>query len=133
MGEDTTAGQERGNVGLRFPFGVSVEPDHLPLEVYFEIAPVWVMSPVSHGGFDGGIGIRFFLYRPQTKDTRHEGRVSGSMSGRTSVHVAVVVLGVVVGNQRLGGEQEACDDAAFCSAERVTLVGSMTPALMRSS
>ncbi len=61
MGEDTTAGQERGNIGLRFPFGVSVEPDHLPLEVYFEMAPVWVMSPVSHGGFDGGIGIRFFL------------------------------------------------------------------------
>lgn len=61
MGEDTTAGKERGNVGIRFPFGVSVEPDHLPLEVYFEMAPVWVMTPVSHGGFDGGIGMRLFL------------------------------------------------------------------------
>ncbi len=61
LGEDTTAGKERGNVGLRFPFGVSVEPDHLPLEVYFEMAPVWVMIPVSHGGFDGGIGLRVFL------------------------------------------------------------------------
>ena len=61
MGEDTTVGKERGNVGIRFPFGVSVEPDHLPLEVYFEMAPVWVMTPVTHGGFDGGIGIRLFL------------------------------------------------------------------------
>jgi len=61
LGDDTTAGQERGKFGFRFPFGVSVEPDHLPLEVYFEMAPVWVMSPVSHGGFDGGIGVRLFF------------------------------------------------------------------------
>jgi len=61
MGEDTTAGRERGKVGLRFPFGIAVEPEELPLEVYFEMAPVWVMTPVSHGGFDGGIGLRVFL------------------------------------------------------------------------
>jgi hypothetical protein len=61
LGEDTTAGQERGNFGVRFPFGVSVEPDHVPLEIYFEMAPVWVVSPISHGGFDGGIGVRIFM------------------------------------------------------------------------
>ena len=61
LGENTTAGQERGKVGLRFPFGVSVEPQDLPFEVYFEMAPVWVMAPVSHGGFDGGIGVRVFF------------------------------------------------------------------------
>ena len=61
LGEDTTAGQERGKVGLRFPFGVAVEPQDLPFEVYFEMAPVWVMAPVSHGGFDGGIGVRVFF------------------------------------------------------------------------
>ncbi len=61
MGEDTTAGRERGKFGLRFPFGIAVEPEELPIEVYFEMAPVWVMAPVSHGGFDGGIGLRVFL------------------------------------------------------------------------
>jgi AcrR family transcriptional regulator len=33
----------------------------------------------------------------------------------------------------LGGEQQAAIDAAFCSAARVTLAGSMMPALTRSS
>ena len=61
LGEDTTAGRERGKFGFRFPFGVSVEPDELPIEVYFEMAPVWVVSPISHSGFDGGIGVRLFL------------------------------------------------------------------------
>jgi len=61
LGDDTTAGKERGKIGLRFPFGVVVEPQDLPMEVYFEMAPVWVVAPVSHGGFDGGIGTRVFF------------------------------------------------------------------------
>ncbi len=61
MGEDTTAGRERGKLGVRFPFGVVVEPQDMPMEVYFEMAPVWVVAPVSHGGFDGGIGVRLFF------------------------------------------------------------------------
>lgn len=61
LGDDTTAGKERGKIGLRFPFGVVVEPQDLPMEVYFEMAPVWVVAPVSHGGFDGGIGARVFF------------------------------------------------------------------------
>jgi hypothetical protein len=61
FGTSTTAAQERGNFGLRFPVGVGVEPEHLPLEVYFEMAPVWVVAPVSHGGFDGAIGARLYF------------------------------------------------------------------------
>jgi hypothetical protein len=38
----------------------------------------------------------------------------------------------LVGHEDLGGEQQAAIDAAFCSAARVTLAGSMTPALSRS-
>lgn len=61
FGTSTTAAQERGNFGFRFPVGVAVEPDNLPLEVYFEMAPVWVVAPVSHGGFDGEIGARLYF------------------------------------------------------------------------
>ena len=61
FGSGTLAAEERGSFGLRFPLSVSVEPDTIPLEVYFEMAPVWVVAPISHGGFDGGIGGRLFF------------------------------------------------------------------------
>ena len=61
FGSDTVAAEERGVVGFRFPFSVGVEPESFPLEVYFEMAPVWVVAPISHGGFDGGIGGRVFF------------------------------------------------------------------------
>lgn len=61
FGSGTVAAQERGSFGLRVPFCVGVEPDSFPLEVYFEMAPVWVVAPISHGGFDGGIGGRVFF------------------------------------------------------------------------
>ncbi len=61
FGPSTVAAQERGNFGFRFPVGVGVEPDNFPLEVYFEMAPVWVVAPTSHGGFDGAIGARLYF------------------------------------------------------------------------
>lgn len=61
FGSGTLAAEERGSFGVRFPLCVSVEPDSIPLEVYFEMAPVWVVAPISHGGFDGGIGGRLFF------------------------------------------------------------------------
>jgi hypothetical protein len=61
FGSGTVAAAERGSFGLRFPLSVGVEPDVFPLEVYFEMAPVWVVAPISHGGFDGGIGARVFF------------------------------------------------------------------------
>ena len=47
--------------GFRFPIGAVAAPDHIPMEVYFEMAPVWVVAPRSRGGFDGGIGGRLFF------------------------------------------------------------------------
>ncbi len=61
FGTLSTPSEERGNFGFRFPIGAAVSPDHIPLEVYFEMAPVWVVAPISHGGFDGGIGGRLFF------------------------------------------------------------------------
>lgn len=61
FGSGTVAAEERGSFGIRFPLSVGVEPESFPLEVYFEMAPVWVIAPISHGGFDGGIGGRLFF------------------------------------------------------------------------
>jgi hypothetical protein len=61
FGTSDSASEERGNFGFRFPIGAAVSPDHIPVEVYFEMAPVWVVAPISHGGFDGGIGGRLFF------------------------------------------------------------------------
>jgi len=61
FGTSSPASEERGNFGFRFPIGAAVSPDHIPIEVYFEMAPVWVVAPISHGGFDGGIGGRIFF------------------------------------------------------------------------
>jgi hypothetical protein len=38
-----------------------------------------------------------------------------------------------LGDEALGGQQQAAMEAAFCSAVRVTFLGSTTPALTRSS
>jgi hypothetical protein len=45
---------------------------------------------------------------------------------------AADLLGLV-GDDGLGGEEQPAIDAAFCSAERVTLAGSMMPAANRST
>ena len=55
------------------------------------------------------------------------------------MHVAVTVAGRVLfllgllHDGGLGGEHSAAIDAAFCSAERVTLAGSMIPAFTMST
>ena len=46
---------------------------------------------------------------------------------------AGAILLWLVDDDGLGGEEQGGIDAAFCSAERVTLAASMTPALNRSS
>ena len=61
FGSGNSVSDDPQNFGLRFPIGAAVAPDHFPLEVYFEMAPVWVIAPRSHGGFDGGIGGRLFF------------------------------------------------------------------------
>ena len=61
FGSGGSVSDDPQSFGFRFPVGAAVSPDHIPLEVYFEMAPVWVISPRSHGGFDGGIGGRLFF------------------------------------------------------------------------
>ena len=61
FGSGVSASDDPQSFGIRFPIGAAVSPAHIPLEVYFEMAPVWVVSPRSHGGFDGGLGGRLFF------------------------------------------------------------------------
>ena len=61
FGRSNTASEYPQDFGFRFPIGAAVSPEHIPMEVYFEMAPVWVVSPRSRGGFDGGIGGRLFF------------------------------------------------------------------------
>jgi len=61
FGSSDSPSEEPGSFGFRFPVGAAVSPDHVPIEVYFEMAPVWVVAPTSRGGFDGGIGGRLFF------------------------------------------------------------------------
>ncbi|MAY79345.1 MAG: hypothetical protein CL930_00995 [Deltaproteobacteria bacterium] len=60
-GPDTPAYEAKGSVGLRFPIVAAVTPDHIPLEVFFEMVPIWILFPESHPGFDGGIGARVYF------------------------------------------------------------------------
>ena len=61
FGSGGSAGTDTQSFGFRFPIGAAVSPNHIPLEVYFEMAPVWIVAPSSRGGFDGGIGGRLFF------------------------------------------------------------------------
>ena len=61
FGNGGSASDDPQDFGFRFPIGAVAAPDHIPMEVYFEMAPVWVVAPRTRGGFDGGIGGRLFF------------------------------------------------------------------------
>ena len=60
-GPQTPAHEDRSSFGIRFPMGVAIIPEQFPLEVFFEVAPILLVSPSTRGGFDGGLGARVYL------------------------------------------------------------------------
>ena len=60
-GPDTPAYEAEASLGLRFPIVAAVTPDHIPLEVFFEMVPIWILYPESSPSFDGGIGARLYF------------------------------------------------------------------------
>lgn len=60
-GPQNPAYEERSGLGVRFPLGVAIVPDDLPIEVFFEVAPMMQIIPSTRGGFDGGLGVRVYL------------------------------------------------------------------------
>ena len=48
-------------IGFRLPIGVSYIFEHLPLDVFFEVAPVIDFTPSTRGGFTAGVGARWWF------------------------------------------------------------------------
>lgn len=48
-------------LGIRFPIGMAMLPKQVPFDVFVEIAPAVNLIPETEGGFDGGIGARFYF------------------------------------------------------------------------
>jgi hypothetical protein len=48
-------------IGIRVPIGVSYIFDDLPLDVFFEVAPIVNFTPSTQGGFTTGIGARWWF------------------------------------------------------------------------
>jgi hypothetical protein len=47
--------------GVRFPVGVTYLFDTAPLDVFLEVAPIFLFFPATTFDFSGGIGIRFYF------------------------------------------------------------------------
>ncbi|HEX9006041.1 MAG TPA: DUF3996 domain-containing protein, partial [Bacteroidota bacterium] len=46
--------------GLRLPFGIDYAIPRAPLELFFEIAPLVIVTPAGGAGVDFGFGVRFY-------------------------------------------------------------------------
>ena len=49
------------DIGVRIPFGATYLFDTAPLDVFLEVAPVFLLFPATTFDFSGGIGIRFYF------------------------------------------------------------------------
>ena len=57
----TTGGDERDNLGIRGVVGIGFLPRTVPIDVFMQIVPVFVISPDTHIDVDAGLGLRFFF------------------------------------------------------------------------
>lgn len=48
-------------VGGRVPFGITMLPDDVPVEVFAEIAPTVYVLPETTPGLEGGLGVRAYF------------------------------------------------------------------------
>jgi hypothetical protein len=49
------------HVGIRFPIGVSYYFERDPIELFFEVVPVFDLTPRSQVSGNGGLGFRFYF------------------------------------------------------------------------
>ena len=52
---------EDDRFGIRFPVGVSYMFDNVPVDIFFEVAPILDVAPRTHGAFTAGIGVRYWF------------------------------------------------------------------------
>jgi hypothetical protein len=49
------------DVGVRIPFGSAYLFESVPLDIFLEIAPIFLLIPATTFDFSGGLGVRFYF------------------------------------------------------------------------
>lgn len=60
-GRFNTGGGYDGSLGVRGVFGIAWFPHSTPIDVFFELVPVFQVTPLTGFGIDAGLGIRYFF------------------------------------------------------------------------
>jgi hypothetical protein len=53
--------EKKSKVGVRIPIGISYIFEKAPLDIFFELAPLFDLVPKTDFGITGGIGIRYYF------------------------------------------------------------------------
>ena len=60
-GRFNTGGGYDGSLGIRGVFGIAWFPRATPIDIFFELVPVFQVTPLTGLGIDAGLGIRYFF------------------------------------------------------------------------
>lgn len=53
--------EDKSRLGVRVPLGFSYVPEEIPIDVFFEIVPVFDLVPETDLGLNGAIGCRYYF------------------------------------------------------------------------
>jgi hypothetical protein len=53
--------EHEDRVGIRFPLGIIYIFDDAPVDIFFEIVPIFDLAPKTDLSFNGGIGARYYF------------------------------------------------------------------------
>ncbi len=53
--------EKDSKVGVRIPLGITMLPDNVPIDIFFEIVPVLDILPDTDFGFNSALGIRYYF------------------------------------------------------------------------
>ncbi len=60
-GRFNSGGGYDGSIGIRGVFGIAWFPHSTPIDVFFELVPVFQVTPLAGLGIDAGLGVRYFF------------------------------------------------------------------------
>jgi len=60
-GRYNSGGGYEGSLGIRGVLGIAWFPHATPIDVFFELVPVFQVTPLTGLGIDAGLGIRYFF------------------------------------------------------------------------